>query len=153
MENCVPRASLFSIWCGFYHSLIYAKQNIFPFKPKYCKWERGMQNMMCSSYPGHSCFIFDLYQQPFPGREEEEKYFQNYSPVVNQHIPRLGFLLWAERGAALGAGMGPQSAPSSPLPIPETTQPCSHQSFPPLFPNRAGFLGLGARGLWDGGCS
>lgn len=84
--------------------------------------------MMCSSYPGHSCFIFDLYQQPFPGREEEEKYFQNYSPVVNQHIPRLGFLLWAERGAALGAGMGPQSAPSSPLPIPETTQPCSHQS-------------------------
>lgn len=114
---------------------------------------QGMQNMMCSSYPGHSCFIFDLYQQPFPGREEEEKYFQNYSPMVNQHIPRLGFLLWAERGAALGAGMGPQSAPSSPLPIPETTQPCSHQSFPPLFPNRAGFLGLGARGLWDGGCS
>lgn len=33
LENCVPRASLFSIWCGFYHSLIYAKQNISPSSP------------------------------------------------------------------------------------------------------------------------
>lgn len=128
-----PLLHFFSVWYGFYHSLIYAKQNIFPFKPKFCKWEQGMQNIMSSSYPGHFCFFFDFWVEKGDGNGPLLAGKKTWKPLptarnhdaVSQHISRLGFLLWAGHSAPTGAGLI-RKWMVTPFP-PSTPPPCAPQ--------------------------